>query len=296
MLCGTHTRHSYFFNIIGYQSRRAYLRSDLFSCNSGYTKPIFAEFVLFVFVLLTGARYGLLMGVGIEVWRGRIGIFYNAGTKYKRANCSTRGLCFACHWLRPLSLILALLAIGCVELNPGPRNDEVMQRLDDLAREFRDMRAALSTKLDDAVCNLTDKMKAYDIQLAAVMARLDGVDRILATNATELVDVRAQLTALPTGATTPTPPIVSTAATAISPVSINEVVREIDRRSSKKANIVVSGLNTSTTNDNELNTVVADLLRNELNITATVSKCTRLGKPGIRFTQTTSAVACNARG
>ena len=214
------------------------------------------------------------MGVGIEVWRGRIGIFYYAGHKCMPSSGSTCYVFASCNWLRPLCLIVMLLAIGCVEQNPGPRNDEIMQRLDDLARDFREMRTALTTKLDDAMCNVNDRMNAYDKQLIDFQARLDSVDRILATHATDMADARAKLASAPPIIATPS----TTGNTSVSPISINEVVREIDLRSTKKSNIVISGLKTST-NDC---TAITELIHNELHISVTVAKCCRLGKPGTR--------------
>jgi len=260
--------------------RRVVLALTLVTYNSGYTAPIFVKFVLLESTLSAVSREFIGMGVGIEVWRGRIGLFYYVGACRRPSRGPTCMLRITCHWLRPLSLILMLLAIGCVETNPGPgpRNDEVMQRLDDLAREFRDMRMVLTTKLDEAVRDLTVRMLACDGQLSVLKARLDVVDRFLATNATEMADIHTQVAALlPGPATVPinSSPIVST--TTQSVVSVSDILREIDLRSAKKANIVVSGLGISAAGDVA---VVTDLLHTELNITAVVSKCVRLGKPG----------------
>ncbi len=238
---------------------------------------IYTGFALFVVTVLPGCCYLLSMGVGIEVWRGRIGLFCYVGRKPLGGPlCGV--LCLTCQWRRPLCLILMLLAIGCVESNPGPgpRNEEVIQRMDDLARELRDMRAVLSVKLDDAVRNFTDRLLAYDVQLAAVSTRLDGLDRVKATNAADMADVRAKLAALSPGAGASVPTVITSTTPA---VSVNDVVRELDLRSSRKANIVISGLSATAAGDVA---VVSDLLLTELGIAAAVTKCVRLGTPGTR--------------
>ena len=61
------------------------------------------------------------------------------------------------------------------------------------------------------------------------------------------------------------------------PFVMSDVVRELDLRASKKANIVLSGVRPSPPLSD--NAVVNNLLHTELGINATVVRCSRLGKP-----------------
>ena len=65
--------------------------------------------------------------------------------------------------------------------------------------------------------------------------------------------------------------------TTIASLEISDVIRELDLRVSKKANIVLSGALLSSSLNGSV--IVTNLLRNELNINATVTRCTRYGKP-----------------
>ena len=77
---------------------------------------------------------------------------------------------------------------------------------------------------------------------------------------------------LPAPEATPSAP--QQASTAPS-LAMNDVVRELSLRESKKANIVISGIKPFLLSDADL---VTNLLRNELSINANVIKCSRLGK------------------
>ncbi len=59
------------------------------------------------------------------------------------------------------------------------------------------------------------------------------------------------------------------------PSVVYDVVRELSRRSSRKANIVLSGVKKSLISDAD---IVKRLLFDELRIDATVTQCTRLGR------------------
>ena len=62
----------------------------------------------------------------------------------------------------------------------------------------------------------------------------------------------------------------------VMPVSLREVVRELDLGSIKEGNIVMSGVNMISDSDI---TTVTNILQKKLSITANVTKCTHLGKP-----------------
>ena len=83
-------------------------------------------------------------------------------------------------------------------------------------------------------------MLAYDVQLAALSTRIDGLDSIMATHATVMADVRTQLAALSSGAVA-SKSTVSTTTVAITSPAINDVAREMRLRDEKKLNIIVFG-------------------------------------------------------
>ena len=56
---------------------------------------------------------------------------------------------------------------------------------------------------------------------------------------------------------------------------MDSVVRELNLRASKKANIIISGVRPSLLIDDDL---VVNLLHNELGLDVTVTKCSRIGK------------------
>jgi hypothetical protein len=80
----------------------------------------------------------------------------------------------------------------------------------------------------------------------------------------------AAINAAPPPAAATPPPIPPSAPALV------KVVRELDLQASKKTNIVLSGIAPSLLTDAD---IVTNLLRDELGITANVTRCTRLGKP-----------------
>ena len=87
-----------------------------------------------------------------------------------------------------------------------------------------------------------------------------------------------EVSALKAAANTGGPPLTSPPVTLL-PLApkINDVVREIDLRASKKANFMLSGIVPSPSQSD--GALVATLLCNELGIDTTVIRCTHLGKP-----------------
>ena len=61
------------------------------------------------------------------------------------------------------------------------------------------------------------------------------------------------------------------------PLSVNDVARELRLRATKEANIIISGMPASL--DNTDAKLVENLLHDELNISTNVLRCSRLGKP-----------------
>ena len=67
------------------------------------------------------------------------------------------------------------------------------------------------------------------------------------------------------------------------PVSISDVVKEVYLRDLKKANIIITSLPITPLLNDDI--AVKNLLRDELNINANITQCTRLGKPTAGRTQ-----------
>ena len=142
-------------------------------------------------------------------------------------------------------------------------------------RNLCDTRATLSLKIDDSVQDLTTKLRSCEDLVTSTVERLVAVENSHTAMTTELATLKATLNAASAGATAASP--ASALSSPTPPLVMNDVVRELDMRASKKANIVLSGLrSSSTTNDS---TAIHDLLRDELRINATVVRCICLGKP-----------------
>lgn len=207
------------------------------------------------------------MGIGIDTWRQRIGTFSHHGA------CSSGVLTDLARRTRVtprLACVIGLLLIvGGVELNPGPKQDDVSQRLDQLFKELRDTKATVLTKIDDSVKELSARLRTCEDLVTGYCTRLSNVERAQETMAMQIATLQASLNA------SAAPPTVTTTVPS-SPLVLNDVVREIDLRAARKGNLVISGLRPSARDDA---VAVSDLLRKELDITANVTHCVRLGKP-----------------
>jgi hypothetical protein len=212
------------------------------------------------------------MGIDIATWRARIGSLAHFGPiSYRVPHLS--GLASHSRVTPRLACIIAvLLAISCVELNPGPQMDDILRRLDDLFKEMRDVRTSTS-KIDDSVNELKrDAILPRPggwFQYSPEHTGTDSDHAGCSIRCTLQASVAAINTAPPPAAATPppTPPSVP---------ALVKVVCELDLQASKKTNIVLSGIAPSLLTDAD---IVTNLLRDELGITANITKCTRLGKP-----------------
>ena len=102
--------------------------------------------------------------------------------------------------------------------------------------------------------------------MTSTVERLVAMKNSRTAMAAELATLKATLNAASawTTATSPAPSLSSPT----QPLVVNDVVRELDMRALKKANIVLSGLRSSSTTNNS--TAVHYLLRDELRINAVV--------------------------
>jgi hypothetical protein len=148
--------------------------------------------------------------------------------------------------------------------------DDILRRLDDLFKEMRDVRTSTS-KIDVSVDELKREVQHCQGLVAGFSTRLNTLEQTQTTLAAQFAALQASVavinTAPPPAAATP-PPMPAPA--------LVKVVRELDLQVSKKTNIVLSGIAPSLLTDAD---IVTNLLRDELGITANVTKCTRLGKP-----------------
>jgi hypothetical protein len=150
-----------------------------------------------------------------------------------------------------------------------------LARIDELFREVQDTRTTLLAKIDTSVHDLIAKLRTCEDMVADHNTRIDAVEHTQAAMTTQIAALLALLTAPnPIGASTGTVPTGSAAPASV-PLAINDVVRELDRRASKRANIVLRGVKASPLPDAE---IVVNLLRDELGITTTVTRCIRLGR------------------
>lgn len=254
------------------------------------------------------------MGVCISVWRQCIGLF---SVSFRADGCSTArstGVCnaplrTAC--VLSIQLLLAgiesyaslrlacvlslLLLLAGIERNPGPtRYEDIMRHLDAIVTELRDTRATLCNKIDDSIKDLSAKIQNCEQHLAILSTRLDTADQERSAMKADIDNLKAQVGLLKLSTDTANLPAQAVAAHPAHPApsaNISEVVHELNLRTSKQANIVITGLQPCITDDI---TLVQNLLSNELNITTTVSSCTRLGNPNHRGPQLLLATLASA--
>ena len=214
------------------------------------------------------------MGVDIVTWQLRIAQKGNYGS-YKtrcglcsvmRINGSTQG----CTSLRACTALSLLLFMAGIELNPGPVTcTELAGLINNLTTQVNIGFQQCNAKLDAFVAEVTELKASFAVlelkchnEIAALKTSLEKVTK-------ELADVKSSGVAPQHIAATPPPTLPSAPA-------LVKVVREIDLQASKKTNIVLSGIAPSLLTDAD---IVTNLLRDELGITANVTKCSRLGKP-----------------
>ena len=220
------------------------------------------------------------MGISIDAWRQRIGAFLQHGGSYNGvlshavygARVTPR---FAC-------VIALLLIVAGVEVNPGPPKEDMNHRLEQLFNELRDTKTALLTKIDDSVREFTTQLQKCEDLVTQYSTRLSNVERTHETMATQIATLQASIATLTSAAASSVAAVASSADATITPTTtasleFSDLIHELDLRVSKKTNIVLSGvLPTTSLTDTA---IVTNLLRDELNINATVTRCTRLGKP-----------------
>lgn len=222
------------------------------------------------------------MGVCISVWRLRIGSFSVFSQKLSACACRVTHTLSTCHAsLRVTCIIGLLLLIAGVESNPGPKYDDLTHQLNDILTELRDTRTALTTKIDDAINNLSAKLQTCQQNVNDLRLRLDLADRCCSNMQIDIDSLKTQFTKLAADVTgkSITPSIVPSPV----PVSTNDVVKELYLRDLKKANIIITGLPITPLLNDDI--AVKNLLRDELNINANITQCTRLGKPTAGRTQ-----------
>jgi hypothetical protein len=146
-----------------------------------------------------------------------------------------------------------------------------MHRLNAVLHELRDTRASLSSKIDDSVRDLMNQIRQCESNVAANTARLDTVEQAQATMATQIAALQASM------AFAQTAPVPAPTSPAPMPLVMEDLVRELDMRVSRKCNIVLSGVLPSPPLTDA--GIVKTLFHNEMGIDVTVVRCSRLGKP-----------------
>ena len=222
------------------------------------------------------------MGISTEAWRQRVGAFSQHGRCYNGVllhvvYCARVTPRFAC-------VIALLLIVAGVEVNPGPPKDDMNHRLERLLNEVRDTKTALLTKIDDSIRELATRLQKCEDLVTQYSTRLSNVERSQETMATQIATLQPSIATHTIAAAASSVATVAalSVATVVAPtisasLEINDVIHELDLHVSKKANIVLSGVLPSSSFTDSV--IVTNLLRDEFNINATVTRCTRLGKP-----------------
>jgi hypothetical protein len=150
-----------------------------------------------LFVLISAICVRGDMGIGLVAWRCAIGSFSHFGP-YFGCVLHLSGFAHSSRVTPRLACIIAvLLAVGGVELNPGPTKlEDIAHRIDDLFTELRDTRASLALKIDDSVRDITTKLRSCEDLLTATVERVVAVETAHTAMATELATLRASVAAL----------------------------------------------------------------------------------------------------
>ena len=241
---------------------------------------IYINFILFCSSLHHRLGSVSHMGVDITTWRQRLGnsriysqkdphhcllgSFMRINVRYGSAS---HRLCAA---------LAILLFMAGVEISPGPvvTCAELATMINKLTTQVAGLSAQVNAgfqqcnvKLDGQLNNVTD--------LKTRCAALETAVTLLSTDRDNL---QHEVSALKAAAGTGGPPSTSPPVTLPPSASkINDVVREINLRASKKANFVLSDIVPSPSQSD--GALVATLLCNKLGIDTTIVRSTRLGKP-----------------
>ena len=127
-------------------------------------------------------------------------------------------------------------------------------------------------KIDQSMKSLAAQLQACERRLTSHSDRLDTIERAQAAMETDVITLKTTFSGLTASA--PTQPTV--AASTPSALAASHVLRELDLRASRKANLSISGLRPSLLTDYAL---VTNLLKDELHVDVTIANCIRLEKP-----------------
>ena len=221
------------------------------------------------------------MGISTDAWRWRTGAFSQHG------RCYNGVLLHAVYCVRVIPrfacVIALLLIVAGVEVNPGPPKDDMNHRLERLFNEVRDIKTALLMKFDDSVREFATRLQKCKDLVTQYSTRLSNVERTQEIMATQIATLQSSIATLTSAAaaSSVTTVAASSVAAIVTPtisasLEISDVIHELDLRVSKKANIVLSGILPSLSLADSV--IVTNLLRDEFNINATVTRCTHLGK------------------
>ena len=157
-------------------------------------------------------------------------------------------------------------------------------RLERLLNKVCDTKTALLTKIDDLVHELGIRLQKCEDLVTQYSPNLSNVERTQKPMATQIATLQFSIATLTSAATacsvtTAVAPFVTAVVTPtiIAFLEISDMIHELNLRFSKKANIVLSGVPPFSYLTDSV--IVTNLLRDELNINATVTCSTCLGKP-----------------
>jgi hypothetical protein len=181
----------------------------------------------------------------------------------------------------------SLLLCAGVEPNPGPRLDDISNKIDDLMAEMKAMRDETKQRLDA----VTTRLVAYEAAISEVKADVVKLKSDSASNATTCASLVAEVAAMKNelsalSLASADWPILSKSSTLVAGSSsstvttdvaamINDVSLELKRRVDKECNVIVFGLQPRRDIDDVA--IFTDLIRSELDLTPHITKTKRLG-------------------
>ena len=219
------------------------------------------------------------MGISVDQWRERIGLFNKKGI-FRSNFCKTTGCCTLLTSFIAACIISSLLLIGGVELNPGPTVAEVSKKLDEFIADFRALRSethdshtAIYTRLEAFMTEINEKVTAITNGEVIFNERIAALERAQTTNNTSLHEIRNDIASIracqsPLHLTQPTntPTLLSNNNAA---QEISALVHEALETEKRKQNAIIFNLPDSDSFDNDkymLHALFSDLGINDVMI------------------------------
>lgn len=119
------------------------------------------------------------MGISIQCWRARIGLFNNCAVKIKcnsSEDCENSEETFSGCGFPCLLLITTLLFIGCIELNPGPLStDQLAELMKEYKNETTDLIKSFKMDTETNFETLSKKIEMNQVELKAAREEIKNL-------------------------------------------------------------------------------------------------------------------------